>query len=133
MTHRTLLAAAAAALSLSACNQNKEPQEVGGPVDPMANEVANAAPPALLPSIAATKKYRCNPGNELVSIDWTELNGAPAGANLRVGDAAAPTVLSAAAEGKGFTAPDGTTLDGTKDAATVSLTLPGKGKLSCKA
>lgn len=132
MTHRYFLAAAAA-LSLSACNQNKEPEVVGGPADPMAAEVANAAPPALLPSIAATKRYRCTPGNELVSIDWTELNGAPAGANLRVGEATTPIVLSAAADGKGFSAPDGTTLQGAKDAGTVSLSLPGKGNLSCKA
>jgi hypothetical protein len=132
MKNPILLAALGAALSLSACNQNKEPEVVGGPADPLANQVANAAPPPPLPLIAATKKYRCT-GNELLQVDWMELNGAPSGANIRVGDATTPTVLTGTEGKDGFSAPDGTSLTGTKDAASISLTRPGKGAVSCKA
>ncbi len=131
MKNPLLMAALGAALSLSACNQNKEPEVVGGPADPLANEVANAAPPPPLPVIAATKKYRCT-GNELVQVDWLELDGKPAQANLRVGDATTPTVLTPDEAGKSYQAPDGTSLTGTKDGASVSLTRPAKGTVSCK-
>jgi hypothetical protein len=127
----SLAALAAAAFLLSACNQNKEPEVVGGPEDPMANIVANAPPPPPLPSIAATKKYRCA-GNGVVQIDWLELNGKAASANVRVGDAAVPTVLTAAEDGSGYSGAEGASLTGTKDAASVSLTLPGQGSLTCK-
>jgi hypothetical protein len=131
MKNPLLMAALGAALSLSACNQNKEPEVVGGPADPLANEVANAAPPPPLPLIAATKKYRCT-GNELLQVDWMELNGTPAGANIRVGEATTPTVLTPGTESGSFSGPDGTSLKGTKDAGSVSLTLAGKGAVSCK-
>ena len=134
MTTRLSLVALGALLTLSACNNDDHTLVQQGPADPMANQLANAAPPPALPIIAASKTYRCSPGNEVVEIDWTELNGKPANANLRVGkDAIAPVVTSAPAEGTGpYTAADGTSLAGTKDAATVKLTLPGKGALTCK-
>lgn len=131
MNNRLMLAALAAAVSLSACNQNKEPEVIGGPADPMANQVANAAPPPPLPVIAGTKKYRCD-GNAVAQIDWLELDGKPAQANVRLGDAATPTVFTAAAEGEGYTGAEGAKLAGTKDAASVNVTLPGGEALTCK-
>lgn len=133
MKHPLLLAAVGAALSLTACNQNNEPEVVGGPYDPMANQVANAAPPPPLPIITATHRYRCSGNNEVIQIDWLELSGKPVQANLRVGNAATPTVLTAPAEGSGpYTSSDGGSLSGTKEASSVTYTAAGAGALTCK-
>jgi hypothetical protein len=49
----------AMALSLlSACNNNDEPEVVGGPADPMAEKLANAAPIELPPSVKESHQYR---------------------------------------------------------------------------
>ena len=123
--------------SLAACNN--EPIEGKGPPDPMAGELANAAPVELPPAIAASKTYRCK-DNSLVTIDW--LQGGK-GANLRIGDASAPTQLRSTppVEGDGanattatnaeLVAEGGYALTGEATANSVALTLPGKGKLTC--
>ena len=64
----TLIAAASLGL-LSACNQNDEPEVVGGPADPMAAELANAAPVELPPSVKANKQFRCK-DNSLLFVDY---------------------------------------------------------------
>lgn len=127
-------------VALAACNTQPENIVAGETPDPMATELANAAPIELPPAIAATKTYRCK-DNSLVHIDWLAENK---GANLRVGEDAALTQLrpaAPAAEGgnevapaaEGFTADGGYALKGDAEAATVTLTLPGKGAQSCKA
>lgn len=132
MNNRLTMVALAAALSLTACNQTNEPEVVGGPADPLANEVANAAPPPPLPVIAATHKYRCSGSNEVLQIDWLELNGQPAQVNVRIGNAATPTVLTRPAEGSGpFASTDGATLTGSKDASSVTFTPTGASAVSC--
>jgi hypothetical protein len=133
MNNRLMLAALAAAVSLSACNQNKEPEVIGGPADPMANEVANAAPPPPLPVIAAEKKYRCD-GNKVVDIDWLEMNGQPAGATVQSGEGASvqTVAITNADPAGGFVSAEGGKLTGTKDAASITLTLPGGQALTCK-
>ena len=72
MTTRLPLLALAATLALSACKENTIVEN--GPPDPMANELANAAPVELPPSITASKSYRCA-DNSVVYIDWLS-NGA---------------------------------------------------------
>ena len=67
MTTRLPLLALAATLALSACKENTIVEN--GPPDPMANELANAAPVELPPSITASKSYRCA-DNSVVYIDW---------------------------------------------------------------
>jgi len=127
--NRFVIALGAAALT--ACNS--EPEVVGGQPDPMARELANAAPVELPPAIAASKTYRCK-DNSLVRIDW--LQGGH-GANLRVGEATTPTrVRSAAAEeGKPesaeLVAEGGYAVTGDPAATSISLTLPDKGKQDC--
>lgn len=74
MKTRLSLLALTAALSLSACNQEDHTIVTGGPVDPMANQLANAAPVELPPSILDTKSYRCA-DNSVIYIDWLS-NGA---------------------------------------------------------
>jgi len=57
-----------AAAALAGCdNGTTIVQE--GPKDPMANQIANAAPVELPPAITASKAYRCK-DNSLVYIDW---------------------------------------------------------------
>lgn len=130
MTNRFTLVALAAALSLTACNQN-DAANVAAPAEPAANELANVELPAL-PVNVATKKYRCA-DSSVVQIDWLELDGKATQANLRIGDATAPTVLTAPAEGGDtYTGADGTKLTGTKDGGSVSVTGPGGTALTCK-
>lgn len=74
MTTRLPLLALAAALSLTACNNDDHTIVAGGPVDPMANDLANAAPVELPPAITASKSYRCT-DNSVIYIDWLA-NGA---------------------------------------------------------
>jgi hypothetical protein len=95
----------AAALMLAACNNSDHTIVDNGPPDPMANQLANAAPVELPPAITASKAYRCK-DNSLVYIDWLS-NGAarikqnkadptgtdvPAGSADLKGDAQAATV-----------------------------------------
>lgn len=134
MTYRLPLLALGAALTLSACNDASHTIVQQGPIDPMANQLASAPPVELPPAIAASKTYRCD-GNRIVEIDWTERDGKPAGANYRVGaDTVASTVTNAPAEGTGpYTGPDGSSITGTKDAASVQVTVPGEGAITCRA
>ena len=57
----------AAATALAACNN--DPIEGKEAPDPMASELANAAPVELPPAITASKTYRCA-DNSLIYIDW---------------------------------------------------------------
>ena len=132
MTRTLLLIPAAAALALAACNNDSHTIVQNGPADPMANELANAAPVELPAAIVLSKKYRCA-DNTVVSLDWREKNNQPSAANLRVADATVPTELTLGAEGPPYTAADGTEMTGTKEASSVQLTLPGKGAQTCKA
>ena len=125
--HLTLIALGS--LALVACNAEPENIVAGETPDPMASELAGAAPVELPPAIAASKTYRCG-DNSVVSIDWLADNKS---ANLRVGDATTPVQVKAAVEGEALTAADGTSLTGNATAASVSLTLPGKDAQSCKA
>ena len=125
--HLTLIALGS--LALGACNSEPESIVAGGTPDPMAGALAGAPPVELPPAIAASKTYRCK-DNSLVSIDWLADNKT---ANVRVGDATTPVQLKAAAAGEPLTAADGTSLTGNATAASVSLTLAGKGAQSCKA
>jgi len=133
MTIRLPLLALGAVLTLSACNDGGHTIVQQGPADPMANEIANAAPVELPPAIAASKTYRCD-GNKVVEIDWTERNGKPAGANFRVGaDTIESTVTTAPAEGTGpYTGENGAAITGTKDAASVQVTVPGQSAITCR-
>ena len=124
--HLTLIALGS--LALAACDSNPSITADSSP-DPMANQLASAAPVELPPAIAASKTYRCG-DNSVVSIDWLSDNKS---ANVRVGDATTPVQVKAAAEGEALTAADGTSLTGNATAASVSLTLVGKGAQTCKA
>jgi hypothetical protein len=63
----TLLAIGTAALA--ACNSESHTITANEAPDPMADQLANAAPVELPPAIAATNTYRCK-DNSLLYIDW---------------------------------------------------------------
>ena len=118
----------AVALSmLSACNNNDEPEVVGGPADPMAQQLANAAPVELPPSVKVSRQYRCK-DNSLIFVDFLSDDKT---ANLRTEKNGAPTKLVAPEAGKPFTAEGGYSVDGS--GKQITATLPGKSGLSCKA
>nr|WP_294850775.1 hypothetical protein [uncultured Sphingomonas sp.] len=66
---RNLTLIAVGALAIAACNKTDHNIVAGEKPDPMAEQLNNAAPIALPPSIQASKSYRCK-DNSLVYIDW---------------------------------------------------------------
>ena len=128
---RTLTLTTLSALALAAC----EPETIRGgeQPDPMASELANAAPVELPPAIASSKTYRCK-DNSLVQIDWLAQDK---GAYVH-GDGQAQTHVKAAEPVEGqpastdLVAEGGYVLKGNATASTVTLTLPGKGAQACK-
>ena len=121
------LISAVALSMLSACNNNDEPEVVGGPADPMAQQLANAAPVELPPSVKVSRQYRCK-DNSLIFVDFLSDDKT---ANLRTEKNGAPTKLVAPEAGKPFTAEGGYLVDGSGKQITAAL--PGKSGLSCKA
>lgn len=124
---RYLTLIALGSLALVACNSEPETISADSTPDPMATQLAGAAPVVLPPAIAASKSYRCK-DNSLISIDWLADKKS---ANVRVGDSPTPVQVKTAAEGEALTAADGTSLTGNATAASVDLTLPGKGAQNC--
>ena len=128
---RTMTFITLGGLALAAC----EPETIssGEQPDPMASELANAAPVELPPAIAASKTYRCK-DNSLVQIDWLAQGK---GAYVH-GNGQTQTHLKPAASAEGqpastdLTAEGGYLLQGNATAASVTLTLPGKGAQACK-
>jgi len=126
MNMRLLPAAAVALLALSACNQEPEVISERAP-DPMASQLANAAPVELPPAIKATVSMRCQPGNALVFVEFF---GGDKQVTVATEQNGPKTRLTAAEAGQPFTAEGGWKLTGTPASATVEV--PGKGTLSCK-
>lgn len=116
---------ALAAVSLSACGQS-EPEVVGGPADPMAEQLAKAPPVELPPAVKASKTYRCK-DNSLIFVDFLADDKT---ANLRMEKNGMPTKLVAAEAGQPFEAEGGYKIEGSGD--TITATVPGKGAQSCK-
>ncbi|CAH0353328.1 MAG: hypothetical protein WA085_11620 [Sphingobium sp.] len=124
MKHHIPLLAVAALISLSACSKS-EPEVVGGPADPMAEQIANAAPVELPPAVKASKQYRCK-DNSLIFVDFLSDDKT---ANLRTEKNGTPTKLTAAEAGGALKA-DGYEVSGL--GSPVTITVPGKSAQSCK-
>jgi hypothetical protein len=118
-------AACAAVLSLSACNSEPETIVAGGPQDPQAEALNNAAPVELPPAISASRTYRCK-DNSLLYAEFLTNNTA----RVRKEQGGEPTVLTAPAEGQAYTA-EGYSLSANSE--TVTYAAPGKPSQSCKA
>jgi len=90
-----------------------------GTGDPMAEELANAAPPPPLPMIKESHTYRCK-DNSLIFLDFMTDNVTVNFKSEREGPV---TVLKAPAEGEPFVSPDGSKkLTGTGTAVTYNGT-----------
>jgi len=119
-----MTAAAALALSLGAC-QKKQPEVIDTTApDPMASQLANAAPVALPPAMVASVTFRCK-DNSLAYVDFFKGNTQ---ANLKFKKTDTPIVLKADKDGDPLTA-DGYTLTGTQD--EITLIKPDGTKLDC--
>lgn len=116
-----------AVLPLAACKPEPEVLDSRAP-DPMASQLANAAPVELPPSIKASVSMRCQPGNALV---FAEFFDGDKQVTLRTEANGTRTVLKAPTAGEPFVAEGGYKLTGNAQNATVEL--PGKGTLTCKA
>ena len=114
-----------APLALAACNSQRTPEVVDTNPDPMANELANAAPVELPPAIRSDKTFRCADGS-VVGVVFFQ---GDTQVNVRVPNTAPPTRLTAPAKGEPFVADGGWELTG--DDAKVTVTAPGKKALAC--
>ena len=125
MIKRTLpIVAAIALLPLAACNN--QPEVVSSEAkDPNAEQIRNAAPVELPPSIAASVTFRCK-DNSLLYVDFFQGNKL---ANLRTEKGGSPTQLKAEEAGKPYVGGN-YTLTGTPK--SIELKGPG-GTRSCKA
>ena len=125
--HLPLIVVAAGLGLLSACNNNDEPEVVGGPADPMAAELANAGEVTLPPSVKESHQYRCK-DNSLLFVDFMSDDKT---VHLRTEKTGTPTILTAAEPGQPFTADGGYEVTGSGKEITANVA--GKGALSCKA
>jgi hypothetical protein len=122
-------AAVLALIALSACDANSNQAMVVDTVapDPMATQLANAAPVELPPAMTASVTFRCK-DNSLIYVDFFK---GEKQVTVRTDKTASPTLLKAPEAGQPYTADSGYALEGTAKAVTV--TVPGKGEKSCKA
>lgn len=119
--------AAAALLSLAACEQKPEVVDTRTP-DPNREAVNKAGPVELPPAIAASVTFRCQPGNALIYVDFFQGDKQVV---LRTDKSGPRTTLKAPNAGEPYVADGGFKLTGTAKAATV--TTPDLGTKSCKA
>ncbi|WP_026325833.1 hypothetical protein [Sphingomonas sp. Mn802worker] len=127
MVNRLLLPAVAASLfALAACN-SKSPEVVDTNPDPMAANLAKAAPVELPPAIKADKTMRCK-DSSLVYVTFFQGDKQ---AVVRTKKDGAPVTLKTAEAGKPLTADGGWSMTG--DTTEIKLTQPGKSALSCHA
>lgn len=113
-----LALAAAAALSLAACNNKPEVVDSRAP-DPMASQLANAAPVEAPPTIETTVSFRCQPGNTLLAADF--FKGGKMVALREKKDSPKSVLLTAPEAGKPYVAEGGYKIDGNAKAAKITL------------
>ena len=119
------LTAVAAMLAVTACNKASEPEVIDTNPDPMASQIANAAPVELPPSVTDSGIYRCK-DNSVVYVDFL---GDKTEANVRTAKDGPATHVKAAEAGKPMTAEDGTSVTGS--GKTIQIAMKGGAAQSC--
>jgi hypothetical protein len=119
------LSAAAALLALAACNKSNQPEVIDTNPDPMANQIANAAPVELPPAVTDSGIYRCK-DNSVVYIDFL---GDKTQANIRTKKDGTATHVKAAEAGKPMTGDNGFSVQGS--GKTVQVAVNGGAAQSC--
>ena len=115
-----------ALLALAACGSN-EPEVVGGgPADPMADALNNAAPIELPPMVKQSETYRCK-DSSLIYVDYMSDDKT---VMLKTEKEGVATKLTKAEADQPYTAEGGYSLSGPVDEVTVEM--PGKDKQTCK-
>jgi hypothetical protein len=117
------LSAVATILVLGACNN--EPEVIETNPDPMANEIANAAPVELPPAVTDSAVYRCK-DNSVVYVDFL---GDKTSANVRTEKGGTPVQVKAGPEGAKMTGGNGFSVEGTGE--TVQIAVKGGAAQSC--
>ena len=84
---------------------------------------------ALPPSIVHSKIYRCA-DNRVIYVDWLSDNKS---ANIRTEKGGSPTQLTSAEPGGTLTAEGGYEIQGTGEASSARIAVPGHPSQSCKA
>lgn len=118
------LTTAAALLALAACSK-PEPEIVDTNPDPMANEIANAAPVELPPAVTDSGIYRCK-DNSVVYVDFL---GDKSSANVRTAKDGTPVQVKAPAAGETMTGEGGFSVSGS--GKTVQIAVNGGAAQSC--
>jgi hypothetical protein len=116
----------AALLALAACNSKSETEVLDTNPDPMATQLANAAPVELPPSIKAEKSLRCG-DNSLVYVTFFQGDKQ---AVVRTEKDGTPTTLTAPNAGEPLVAEGGWSMTGSTD--QITLERPGKGSVTCR-
>lgn len=127
MTRKYPPLALVAAAALAGCNSNDH-TITGGPDTGNSTEVSNNANVTLPPAIAATKLYRCSGDNSVVQVDWLSDNKT---ANVRIGENAPATQVTAPEPGQPMAAADGLTITGAAAGSSISVKLPTGATKSC--
>jgi hypothetical protein len=117
------LAAFAVAVALAGCSKS-EPEVIDTNPDPMANQIANAAPVELPPAVKESKIYRCK-DNSVVYVDFLDDNKS---ANVRTEKGGTPVQVKADEAGKTMTS-DGYSVSGM--GKTVEIAVKGGAAQSC--
>ncbi|MBS0504828.1 MAG: hypothetical protein JSS55_13730 [Proteobacteria bacterium] len=118
------LSVVAALLALAACNKS-QPEVVDTNPDPMASQIANAAPVELPPAVTDSGIYRCK-DNSVVYIDFL---GDKTQANVRTKKDGPATHVKAAEAGKPMTGDNGFSVNGS--GKTVQVAVNGGAVQSC--
>lgn len=118
--------ALATLLALAACNSKPAtPEVLDSNPDPMANQLANAAPVEMPPAIKSEQTMRCK-DNSLAYV--TFFQGAKQ-AVVRLKQDGPATTLKAPAAGEPLVAEGGWSMTGTEK--SIELTQPGKSSQTC--